>query len=575
MKRMKLWNLAVLAGIMMNWAVVWCFAAEPRSLMREGVPQSQSVAMLPLEDYLDRAQAVWTVRIIGAQLGRPFDSRPGSVGWIDKYTYDPAGNEALTQNQGALLDDELYKWILTLQAFEKYGLDLTPEQLLSHWSEHQAAQSGAAGVARAVFQKGIAPPDTGHPRYNRYWHTTESLNHGGLYGLLMPGMPNLAGRVTRKMAHIRSYAEGADGGVFAAALVSIAFFEQEPREVTRKAARLLHPSTPMRQCLDQVMALAEEGKSATQTVEAMMNRWSPDYPAADSALTNAGLIAVALWFGEGDFLKTVNQALAVDYADSACAAAVAGEVLAAMQGMKALPARLVEPLNGRITAHLAKGQLKIGGLNVPILDLAKQTVALGEKILLARGGRNAEGMLVIPYEEAEEMQPETFDLCQFAAWWSPGWSLERAGHGAPGWGKRGVRGGTFLDAEVLATYPQNESRSVLLKRRIQLGENPSLRFECAADPGKAWRLEVYVNNDRVITQLIDGGKPMKWKGITPLEFPATEEEFQRFKERRRWEVIRVDLKEYAGQEVVLRLYQNVLVRDHVPGNAYWRGLQVN
>ena len=86
---------------------------------------------------------------------------------------------------------------------------------------------------------------------------------------------------------------------------------------------------------------------------------------------------------------------------------------------------------------------------------------------------------------------------------------------------------------------------------------------------------MYVNNDRVITQLIDGGKPMKWKGITPLEFPATEEEFQRFKERRRWEVIRVDLKEYAGQEVVLRLYQDVLVRDHVPGNAYWRGLQVN
>lgn len=575
MKWMQSWSLAGLALAMISGMAGWGHAAESRNLLREGVPQSQAAAMLSTEDYLDRVQAVWTARIIGAQLGRPFASRPGSRGWIDKFVYDAAGNEALTQNQGALLDDDLYKWILTLQAFEKYGLDLTQEPLLTHWAENQAARSGGTGVARAAFLKGIKPPDSGHPRHNRYWHTTESMNHGGLYGLLMPGMPNLAGSAARRLEHIRSYAEGADGGVFAAALVSVAFFEQDPREVTRKAARLLHPSTPTRQCLDQVMALADEGKSATETVEAVMARWSADYPAADSAVTNAGLTAAALWFGEGDYLKTINRALAMDYADASGIAAAAGEVIAAMRGMKALPPQLVEPLNGRVAGTLPGSERTMPALNLPLADLATRSVALGEKIILARGGRNAEGMLVIPYEEAETQEPELFDLGQFASWWTPGWNLERAGHGSPGWGKRGVPGGTFLDAEVLATYPRDESRGVWLERRVKLGENPSLRFECAADPGRAWRLDVFVNNDAVVSRLIDGGKPMKWKDVSPLEFPTPEDEYQRFKERRRWEVIRVDLKDYAGQEVILRLYQDVLVRDHVPGNAYWRGLQVN
>ncbi|MFB3788997.1 MAG: hypothetical protein ACE15F_21770 [bacterium] len=575
MKGINRRGVAVLAWILGGWAAIGGYTAEPGSLLREGVPASQAAAMLSVEDYLDRVQAVWMARIIGAQLGRPFAARPGSMGWIDKFVYDAAGNEALIQNQGALLDEDLYKWILTLNAFEKYGLDLTPEQLLTHWAENQAARNGGAGVARAAFLKGVKPPDSGHPRHNRYWHTTESMNHGGLYGLLMPGMPNLAGGAARRLEHTRSYAEGADGGVFAAALVSVAFFEQDPREVTRKAARLLHPSTPARQCLDQVMALADEGKSATETVEAVMARWSSDYPAADSAVTNAGLIAAALWFGEGDYLKTINRALAMDYADASGIAAVAGEVIVAMRGRKALPPQLVEPLNGRIAGVLPGSERTMSALNLPLADLTKRSMALSEKIILARGGRNAEGMLVIPYEEAETQEPELFDLGQFASWWTPGWNLERAGHGAPGWGKRGVWGGTFLDAEVLATYPRNESRGVRLERRVKLGENPSLRFECAADPGRAWRLDVYVNNDAVVSRLIDGGKALKWKDVSPLEFPSPDEEYQRYKERRRWEVIRVDLKDYAGQEVVLRLYQDVWVRDHVPGNAYWRGLQVN
>ena len=43
---------------------------------------------------------------------------------------------------------------------------------------------------------------------------------------------------------------------------------------------------------------------------------------------------------------------------------------------------------------------------------------------------------------------------------------------------------------------------------------------------------------------------------------------------RRWQDIDVDLSKYANQEVVLRLYQHVLIPQHEAGNAYWRDLVV-
>jgi hypothetical protein len=43
-------------------------------------------------------------------------------------------------------------------------------------------------------------------------------------------------------------------------------------------------------------------------------------------------------------------------------------------------------------------------------------------------------------------------------------------------------------------------------------------------------------------------------------------------EGRQWEDVMIDLSEYQHQQVVLRLYQRVLIPHHEAGNAYWRDL---
>ena len=75
------------------------------------------------------------------------------------------------------------------------------------------------------------------------------------------------------------------------------------------------------------------------------------------------------------------------------------------------------------------------------------------------------------------------------------------------------------------------------------------------DAGRAWLLDVYVNNENRLSRTIDGGPSASAKD-------------------RRWEQVDIDLAEFAGQEVTIRLYQRVLVPDRVAGNAYWRNLRV-
>jgi hypothetical protein len=43
-------------------------------------------------------------------------------------------------------------------------------------------------------------------------------------------------------------------------------------------------------------------------------------------------------------------------------------------------------------------------------------------------------------------------------------------------------------------------------------------------------------------------------------------------QQRRWKTFRLNLSTYAQQDVVLRLYQRVLIPRREAGNAYWREL---
>ena len=531
------------------WVAFGCMVILCPMFSHDHVPQGKiprPVRTLKIShaEYVDRVQAIWSAQMIAQLTGLRFEHQTASVLQETPLSHPPGH---------APVDDDYYYEMVAIRAFEKYGIGLTVEQLGHQWLENNAGSWGSSEQALLLLKRGIKAPDTGHPRYNKLWWTIGPQFSSDVYGALSPGMPNVAGELARRLGHINGYAEGTDGAVFVSGMISIAFAEKDPHTVVRKAATLLHPDSPYRKCLDMIILMADAGSSSEQIFRAIDERWGIEYPATNNAVVNGGFVATSVWFGQGDFQKTLQLAThAADFADADCNAANSESVVAAMGGMKSLPAELVSELNDRILGA-TMGPLQLTPpVDESIAELARRTAKLGAAIAQTHGASDDGTTLRIPIEEPETQPAELFKLADLTRYWNPDWTLERAGFGGAGGGMSGIRGITYLDGEVLSTYPRDEVRGTVLRRTVLLGSSPVVKFKAGVDPGRAWQLQVYVNDNRLLDTLIESTS-----------------------ETRSWRDININLSQYSGQDVVLRLYQRVLIPHHEAGNAYWKDLTVN
>jgi len=502
--------------------------------------------VLTRADYEQRVQAAWLGQIIGVLMTLPFEHQVSSVLPLTSF---PKPYTA------AIVDDDWYYEMVAVRGFEAYGPNMTVNQLGELWKKHNCGTWGSSKQARLAMERGVVPEEAGLPNNNRLWFTIGPMFSCELYGVLAPGDPNLAGKMARDLGRINGHAEGLDAGVFSAGVVSVAFRETDSHEVVRQAAQLVHPDSPMRQALDQAVQMAETGRPFAEVVGAIEDRWHIEYPATNNGVANAAIMATCIWYAEGDFGKSLNLAASAgDFVDADNIAATSCAVVGAMHGMKALPADLVKQLGDRIVGADMGGVLKLTPpVDESISDLARRTAAVGAQVLAANGADVTDAALSIPRRPVITQPLQRFRLADLTQTWNPDWTLERAGFGGGDGGMGGIRGQTHLEGETLATYPRDEIRGLVLRRVVTPGAGAALTFRAGVDPGRAWKLQVYADNARVLDRLI--------------EAPAGAKD-------QHWEDVRVDLAAFAGKTVTLRLFQRVLIPGKTAGNAYWNGLEV-
>jgi hypothetical protein len=320
--------------------------------------------------------------------------------------------------------------------------------------------------------------------------------------------------------------------------------------------------------------MADAGRGYKDCMRYIDRKWTIDRPGTASSLWNLGFAITALYYGEGDFWKTLNIAFSgADYFDGDCVAAEAAVVLAAIYGTKCIPEELIAPLNDRMKGTHVGHEAVRPPVDLKISDLAKRTVQLGEKYMLAHGVTLADDTFLIPMEDIHAQELEFFKPEYLTQWWNPGWELDQVAFGIPGGGSRGTRGGTFLENDsTLGTFPRNYMRGVKISNRIKLDEDPVLRVDVAADPGRKWRLVIYVDNHRLVNEIIDGGPPLPESSGT--DYPQPLFEYDKYMVVRNWNTINLDLSAFQDQEVIIRLFQENWVNNSHPGNAYWKNLKV-
>jgi hypothetical protein len=279
------------------------------------------------------------------------------------------------------------------------------------WLADGAGFQGASLMARQAMLAGHWPPECGRPPHNPLYNTSDAQVTSTLYGLIAPGEINLAASTARVFNHINGYAEGSDGGVFFAAVISEAVCEPSLHALLVRALRVLDLAAPTRVACEEIIAFHDSSVPWAEAAWRSQERWKSRYPHANNAAANAALVVLGLLYGDGDFMETMNIILrAADHTHAAGNAGIAASILGLMSGLRIVPAALVQPLADTypVASHPNARGVILKPRKEKLSELALRIAVLGSKFVIKRGRARRDGhILTIPNPESAAQPLET------------------------------------------------------------------------------------------------------------------------------------------------------------------------
>ncbi|MFD8968968.1 ADP-ribosylglycohydrolase family protein [Streptomyces sp. NPDC059568] len=265
-------------------------------------------------------------------------------------------------------DDDLDWTILGLHLLETYGRGLTTEDIAHEWLD-RIPFTQTFTAERAAYRnlvRGLRPPHTAtHDNPYREW--IGALIRTDIYGYVQPGKPRTAAKMALTDAVLSHTANGIYGAMWSAALVAEALVATEPVDALRAALTVVPPRSRLHVSQAGVLRLFEEGATA-EAAQRWIDKELGDYNWVHT-VNNAAIIAAALLWGEGDFVRTVALAVSAGR-DTDSTAATVGSVFGALHGSDAIPARLVEPTGGVVRSAVR------GFDRITVTELAARTEAV-------------------------------------------------------------------------------------------------------------------------------------------------------------------------------------------------------
>ena len=527
--------------------------------------------------YLDKAQGGWLGKISGVTLGVPREFAE---------TWPPSNISYFGEIPDHFSDlysgDDLYFPLLIQICLKKYGTHPTYEQYMREWSDQlfRGKVWGANSIALEHYWAGIMPPKTGFPGYNG-GHDIDAQIDFDSAGWVAPGMINQAAEIADHGGHIMCWGDGVDGSVMVAAMLSEAFFSSDVEQVIRRAQSVLPPNSAYRAMVDDVLRWHREQPDWRVTRQLLAKKYSSDSTTEESsAVVNGGAVLIGLLYGDKDFGKTVVTAMHCGW-DSDCNPATAGGILGTMLGASGIDPRWSLIFHDTYENYCLRGLPRW----LHISDIARETVEIGQKVILENGGHvsgaGEERVFTIPVEEPRtlarqelysdeliehyrhEMQDYYREKLKLVTRnWQPEWQLTMASFENP----PVVLADYFGRHRVLRAQPGADvvtlQRTVTLAAgkhhylRVGVAHHPTILNEQTGRPeiGK-WILEVQANGNKIgeFTVYTQGGRVV-------------------------WEDPQFDLTPYAGQTVRLALVGREKVSDTefymASESTYWSDAEI-
>ena len=529
----------------------------------------QEFRRLPVSVYRDKMKAGWIGQMVGVSWGAPTEFKwTGKIIPADKM---PPWKDNLVN--GAFGQDDLYVEMTFLRTLEQYGLDASTRQAGIDFANSEYALWCANRAGRQNLRKGIAPPDSGHPKFSRRSDDIDYQIEADFSGLVAPGLPNAAIALGEKFGRLMNYGDGLYGGQFIGGMYAEAFFESDLARITEAGLRCIPAGSQYAEMVRDMLQWHRQDPGDWERTWDLVNRkylLNPEYRKYSSggkgawcidAKLNGAYILMGLLYGRGDPDQTIIIATRCGQ-DSDCNPSNAAGVLFTTIGFADLPDRFKAKLNEEnVFSHTA--------YNFPRLLAACEKVA--REAVATAGGRierdaKGEEIFVIPAgppkpppleqsweagpiaearftpeEMAQITQPDEATRALKAV--APGWTLTNCGEdmGAPG----------LLDEfrgkkSILITHPLDRETGCSLSKRVAIpaGKTTTLALTVGHHPQGDWLLVVKANGATVLSKPIG---------------PDTATEG--------WLDVQVDLSDHAAKEIDLELVNQPT--DWAWEAAYW------
>ena len=445
--------------------------------------------------------------------------------------------------------DDLYVEMTFLRTMEQYGLDCSIRQAGIDFANSGYGLACANNVGRENLRKGIAPPDSSHPKFNRCPNDIDYQIEADYSGLIAPGMPNVAIAMGEKFGRLMNYGDGMYAGQFMGAMYAEAFFEKDVVKIIEAGLKAIPAESQHAEMVRDMLKWSKECPTWVACWQRCEDKYrkNPEYNKAPTALDgveckiNAAYVLMGLLYGKGDLDQTMLIACRCGE-DSDCNPSSAGGVLFTTLGFSKLPERFTKELNEKtIFSHTA--------YNVPgLLDVCEK---LARQAIVKEGGRiekdaKGEEIFVIPVKPAKPSKLELswapgpiagskFTEAEMAQIIVPGsavalkMALEKL---APGWTiancgtemEPGLRDEELGRKNVLVTHPLNKETPCVLSRKVEIpaGKKTTLKLTVGHHPEGDWDLVVRADMRGTSAGRRLGRPPQPTAGSTcPWTSPST------------------------------------------------------
>lgn len=294
------------------------------------------------EEFYTATKAAWLSQLIGAAMGTQVE------GYTSENLYKAFGEIKDYIREPNTYNDDITFELSFFEAFKEKGYNITSKDIALQWVGLIPCGWSAEEFALRNIKSGVLPPESG--TYNNPFNEWIGAQmRGAICGMVAPGNPKLAAKLAWYDGEVSHANNGILGEVFNAVMISLAYVKDDVKDIVKSAIDIIPKDSEYYSVVKFALDKCQEHdnfKDALKECEEkyIKYNWIHTYP-------NACVEIIALWYGEGDYDKTLHI-VTMSGIDVDCNAAQIMPILGIQNGIESIPKKLIHPAFNNIITYM-------------------------------------------------------------------------------------------------------------------------------------------------------------------------------------------------------------------------------